>query len=78
MNALLEKQAVEEAVLLAETIAAVESSKDPNAAQDVSPQYVQYVSTYNQRSHGHSQGIVVPIPSLLFCFDVGLGWSQWL
>ena len=36
MNTLLEKQVVEEAVLLAETIAAVESNKDPGAAEDVS------------------------------------------
>ena len=36
MNALLEKHVVEEAVLLAETIAAVESRKDPTAADEAS------------------------------------------
>ena len=35
VNALLEKHVVEEAVSLAETIAAVESSKDPAAAEEV-------------------------------------------
>ena len=34
---LLEKQLVEEAVLLAETIAAVEATRDPRVAEDVSP-----------------------------------------
>lgn len=33
---LLEKQLVEEAVLLAETIAAVEATRDPRVAEDVS------------------------------------------
>lgn len=36
MIQLLEKQLVEEAVLLAETIAAVEARKDPRIADDVS------------------------------------------
>lgn len=36
VNSLLEKEIVEEAVLLAETIAAVEASKDPRIAEEVS------------------------------------------
>lgn len=36
MNSLLEKALVEEAVLLAETIAAVEASRDPRFAEEVS------------------------------------------
>jgi hypothetical protein len=35
VNALLEKHIIEEAVSLAETIAAVEMSKDPAAADEV-------------------------------------------
>jgi hypothetical protein len=35
VNSLLEKELVEEAVLLAETIAAVEASKDPRFAEEV-------------------------------------------
>lgn len=36
MNNLLENEVVEEAVLLAETIAAVEASRDPRLAEEVS------------------------------------------
>ena len=36
VNSLLEKALVEEAVLLAETIAAVEASRDPRFAEEVS------------------------------------------
>ena len=36
MNSLLESELIEEAVLLAETIAAVEASKDPRIAEEVS------------------------------------------
>ena len=35
MNDLLERQLVEEAVLLAETVGAVEASKNPSAAEEV-------------------------------------------
>ena len=43
MNDLLERQLVAEAVLLAETVAAVEASKNLSAAEEVGPQRL-YIS----------------------------------
>ena len=42
MNDLLERQLVEEAVLLAETVAAVEASRNTSAAEEVGRRRAQY------------------------------------
>ena len=45
VNDLLERQLVEEAVVLAETIAAVEASKNPSAAEEVGLLHIIYTSS---------------------------------
>lgn len=55
VNDLLEKQLVEEAVLLAETIAAVEASKSSTAADEVSKAGKVLHSINNMYVHVHVQ-----------------------